>query len=1505
MKKVYFLVLSIFLLIGVSIAIAFAWFTNTEFVEPELSGYSISAYFGGGDGSAESPYQIKNPRHLYNLAWLQYLGYFNKPGEGNEPDDKNTTYLTHYSFVINDNLNMTGWPLPPIGTSLYPFIGSLNGNGHTISNLTTTNRFEDFENDEIGVKHPSTITSETYTDAEIIGFVGAIGKLDETMDEDTKDLALSGAPSLTNLVIANSSVKSVTDNVLIGSVAGYVNGLISNVGVKDAALKVNSTAVVQSIQNKVHNLSDYSVVGYAEDAYTTAKTKNDTTIFNPTTTYDHFTYYGMGNTDNWGGSLNMSSLYTRINSKINNTVLQDYVTKEINYYDANGNIIESKTRQTKETNPTYTFTYNINNYTSSSATEHFYYVADGANGSYLTKNQAPNVQSYSGRNGTGNITYGGYDYLTAFYKDVIAVKINGTTNGFKIKNYSNNYLNIKSNEVDETTFTTEITSGTNASNATIWAYEESGDEYTLWTYNENDGNRFYLATTDYSNLNLSSTSFIWKYESNEGFYVENNSKKYYLRFVNGNWIVTTQRSYVLTDNNGHYLARNSTTGNGGVKNVNTVAEATRWIFENEDTKSGIIYDESATNYRLCIYNNTLSVRSNATTSWTNDTSSNKLYNGSNFIIFNGTNWVLYQPNQYYIKYGNNYLSIDNNGNILNDVTDSSVATLWTFGDISTNPKGYISVTTNNGTYYLRNNNGTLSTTTSTNNRTSWSNTGDGLYNGNYYIQYANNQWILKEKPVIRYKISYDGTYLNATTSGVSGGTNLNNATIWYLDETNNRIYFLNNTTKYYFYYYSWGQSTLSVTPSTNQDYYPSKTENYLKTGNYYITYNGKKWTDTSTATGLTFLDLTEESYIPDLILNNNYVTATSLIRLNMSVDESVATIYKREVKKEVPSVYNYIPINTDDNNVVKDTNTGYIMSGGHSGDSGSLSNVDIRVAGEATAYNSSRISSSYNATTNKITTVYTYDGNGLHGIDENTQTYQKYTASKESMQTTLSQHESAIGGIHFIEALISKNRLITAPSVLINGKTYTDYQMPEDSIDFNLKSKGYINFFATLYYPGSTTFFSLYDIKRNSDNTIKSINHIKEIYQNDADKSQDYVYVYEDGTYSNGASSLSYDYRKIFDTSWIETPTFTDDQFDDTASNPSSYRNNGRFMKKLFYFEIPINAGEYALGSVEGRDGGYLLYLDIGANAASVDRTVVTQKSTSSQADYKYVNGIQIIDTNFDTDSAFDISSTAFDASNSAVATIPTSSTVIGNITISRTGNNIAFNSSLNSTYLGTGITSDNLTLTPLTTPTTVTGNVLKYYDYNKAIDTLYVTTVTNDGSSNTGYTVYKVLSNGTKELIADQSTQDTMSKEYGLLKINDTGGGEAVALNNVSFVTGSTVELDYDFYVNTADKSKVATTIEMKIESVPTDASTIITNEETFNGTVPATITFTSEGKLVVGDYVIEKAYMFTGNTITVTLDATTQVLIYINESKNYTFIINTKNATTSSTDIYTVKPS
>lgn len=1478
MKRIYFLILSILLMIGIVIVISFAWFTNTEFVEPDISGYSISSYFGGGDGSVNDPYQIKNERHLYNLAWLQYLGYFNKIGSGTTPDEDQdnptSSTLTQYSFVITNDLDMSEWPLPPIGTSLRPFIGNLNGGNHTITNLNTTNRYQDF-----GTRHPSTVTNDNYTNVEIIGFIGAIGKLDETMEND--EYTVSNEPTLTNITLMSNTVKSITDNVLIGSVAGYVNGLIADVGVKDATLKVSSTDVVRSIQNKVSNLSDYSVVGYAEDAYTTAKTNNNTTIYNPTTTYDHFTYYGMGNSDNWGGSLDMSSLYSRINTQINNTKLNSYVTNQIDYLNSDGTTLkESITVSGSPSSTHYAKSY-------------------GSSGSYLTQNTAP---------------YSGYDYLTALYKDVITVKVSGTTSGYKILNPNGYYLNMTSQRVNNTvTFDTSISFDDDASTATVWIIDYDNGEYSISTYDSNDGNRYYLGTTDYTTLSLStSNTFTWKYNSNSGYYATNNSTDYYLRFINSNWVVSNKRSYYITDGNGNYLTRSGT----NVTNSTNQADATKWIFENEDTKSGIIYDESNTSYKLYTNGTTLTAPTNNQTSWSNNGSN--FYNGSNNIIFNGTNWTIYKQAQFYIGYDGKYLTLNNDGSINNNVTDINSASIWTFSDVTTYPKGYISTTINGNTYYLRYNNG-LTTTTSTNNRTSWSNSGDGIYYNNYYIQYKNSQWVATEAELNGYKISYTYNntvyYLTATTTTISATTNSSNATIWKVD-TNNNNYVYTIINDVYYYLYADTDDLAQISNDLNKVSQASwqnnsygcgrKNGNTIQEGSYEswtLYYSGSSWIFANRSRDLKWANQYDSI---NQSLTNVLMPSESLANLhNQTITTSIgtATTYTR-TSKNVPSEYNYIPLNTDTNNIVKDTNTGYLMSGGHSDNSGGLTAVDIRVAGAATSYSVSRLSTSVNSNgTIKSNKVYTYDSSGLHTINDSSNTYQKYAASRQSLETTLQAHTSAIGGIHFITSLISMNNMVTAPSVMINGDTYTNYQMPENSIDFQLKTRGYINFFATLYYPGSTTFFSLYQIKRDEDTQeILAINHIKEIYQNSNDKSQDYIYKYETADpvtnciYSNGSNTLPSGYTKVFDTTWIETPSFATSDFED-KSNSSGYQNGGRFMKKLFYFEIPVNSGEFALGSVSGRDGGYLLYLDIGANAAAVDRTIVTQKNVTTKSDYKYVNGIQILDSNS--------TATTMDASNSAVAIIPASNSSIGDIVISRTDNTITFSQALNSTYLGKGITGNNLTLTALSPPTTVTENVLKYYDYNKAIDTLYVTTVTNDGTNNTGYNVYKILSDS-NVLIADQNTSSTeiLTKEYGLLKISSTGGGEPVDLSAVNVNTSTAEkELEYDFLVDTSDKNKIETTVEMNFEAIT--GNDTITNADTSINNAPASITFTNGRIVLTDDYVIEKAYKLTGDTITVTLDATTQVQIYVNVSRNYTFIINTKTATTSSTDIYTVAPS
>lgn len=145
--------------------VSMAWYQslNKASINGE-QGYTASAYFAGGDGSSASPYVINQPIHLYNLAWLQYLGYFNQTKDG--------AYKQTY-FVLGADLNMStstiNWTLPPIGTTDNPFIGNFDGGGYTISNLVVDNTLGDGHI----TRKPSIISS--ITGVNIVGTFGVIG----------------------------------------------------------------------------------------------------------------------------------------------------------------------------------------------------------------------------------------------------------------------------------------------------------------------------------------------------------------------------------------------------------------------------------------------------------------------------------------------------------------------------------------------------------------------------------------------------------------------------------------------------------------------------------------------------------------------------------------------------------------------------------------------------------------------------------------------------------------------------------------------------------------------------------------------------------------------------------------------------------------------------------------------------------------------------------------------------------------------------------------------------------------------------------------------------------------------------------------------------------------------------------------------------------------------------------------------------------------------------------
>ncbi len=245
-------------------AFSFAWFTNKNNVTKDFSGETKGAYFASGDGSSEKPYVINKPIHLYNLAWLQYLGYFNEDeydADGNKGSDN--TIDKQYYFKIDADLNMSGWALPPIGTETQPFVGNFDGGNHTISNLTISNKI----GTETGniTKHPSAVTEKRFNETEnpnIIGFFGVIGSVGEYSWTYSSTIN-----SVSNFYLDGVKVYTYNSNVLCGMLAGYVNGALTNAGVHYGNMNIASGTTNLSAYS-FSNVSSYSLIGdYNKDKY--------------------------------------------------------------------------------------------------------------------------------------------------------------------------------------------------------------------------------------------------------------------------------------------------------------------------------------------------------------------------------------------------------------------------------------------------------------------------------------------------------------------------------------------------------------------------------------------------------------------------------------------------------------------------------------------------------------------------------------------------------------------------------------------------------------------------------------------------------------------------------------------------------------------------------------------------------------------------------------------------------------------------------------------------------------------------------------------------------------------------------------------------------------------------------------------------------------------------------------------------------------------------------------
>lgn len=296
MKRIFRSLAALLIIVISFSAISFAWLASGKYLNfpSSFGGSATPAYFAGGDGSEDNPFRITNAVHLYNLAWLQYLGYFNRREGFNNGLDQ--TY-----FELGKDVDMRGRAIPPIGTEEYPFIGEFKGNGHKVTNLTISNKKgtgdlvysptnANFSSDNMLCRiNDSTKTQEI----EIVGMFGVTGNYNDYLNDyvTTHTTLKTADVSVSNFYVDKIHVRSNSAKTLAGLAAGYIGGNFSNVGVYRSDIKFAANAQANGVAGE-GVLSKYSLVGaYNENLITWDDAENG-----------------------WGNSIDMKSFYDRLDT---------------------------------------------------------------------------------------------------------------------------------------------------------------------------------------------------------------------------------------------------------------------------------------------------------------------------------------------------------------------------------------------------------------------------------------------------------------------------------------------------------------------------------------------------------------------------------------------------------------------------------------------------------------------------------------------------------------------------------------------------------------------------------------------------------------------------------------------------------------------------------------------------------------------------------------------------------------------------------------------------------------------------------------------------------------------------------------------------------------------------------------------------------------------------------------------------------------------------------------
>lgn len=472
-----------------------AWFAigthisfGTDTNDVNVTGGSVASYYESGSGAIDDKYVISDKIHLYNLAWLQYIGYYNAyktSFQENAPSD-----IVQCYFELKNDINMDGLTLPPIGTEKYPFLGNFDGRGYTISNFTISNDNPVPDSSDFGVAKPANFYSGEQS--KIVGFFGVVGKLPDQNISYTSSIV-----NVSNLTLKDFTVTSKTSQTLIGLAAGYMNGDISAVRVAGTATidlgATTKSAVDTTITSR---LTDYGLVGY-------------TTRLGSNGSYSQelSEYYNSeegasdpGDAGDWGGSVNPRK-YSRM-------LFDHYITG----YNANGLVISNLSQNTDLTinssnsgnfkivfrsTAQKTQIYNNTQYSYYTDPDYFNEPVDGTN----VRNTSNKSVLYHVRDGA---------YIPLRFSDETYTDTHDKNTGFIVGSSSGNAGSPKfaagyvSNIVNAMSNTSVTTSGNAANNYTTMAYSDSSLEVITYSTALNN---WYLVK-DSHNANHTSTNTV-------------------------------------------------------------------------------------------------------------------------------------------------------------------------------------------------------------------------------------------------------------------------------------------------------------------------------------------------------------------------------------------------------------------------------------------------------------------------------------------------------------------------------------------------------------------------------------------------------------------------------------------------------------------------------------------------------------------------------------------------------------------------------------------------------------------------------------------------------------------------------------------------------------------------------------------------------------------------------------------------------------------------------------